>query len=173
MLFGRPHPMLRNRSSISAMCVSTTTIRQAEPNSWRNRHTVLFFAKQTTEPKKKAPANGPITAKVAFTLRSLLDPHPDRADIFGRTVTFPTLESKSEKFKLRHYRLAGILGLRRAVPIDHLMRDPGALCEKPADDCLRVWGAQTVSSLVIVKAPVIAASEPLLPRCGLGLGFQN
>ena len=62
---------------------------------------------------------------------------------------------------------------RRAVAVDHLMRDLAALREKPADDCLRVWGAQMVGSFVIVKAPVIAAGEPLLPRRGLGLGFQK
>src|ERR1700731_3375983 len=46
-------------------------------------------------------------------------------------------------------RLAGILGVRRAVAVDLLMRDLAALREKPANDCLRVWGAQTVASFVI------------------------
>ena len=53
------------------------------------------------------------------------------------------------------------------------MRDPGTLREKPADDCLRVRGAHMIGSFVIVKAPVIAAGEPLLPRRGLGLGLQK
>src|ERR1700730_16503429 len=62
---------------------------------------------------------------------------------------------------------------RRAVAIDHLMRDLASLREKPADDCLRVWSAQMVGSVVIVKARVIAAGEPLLPRRALGVGFQK
>jgi hypothetical protein len=38
-------------------------------------------------------------------------------------------------------RLPRILGLRRAVAIDHVMRDLAALREKSADNCLRVWSA--------------------------------
>jgi hypothetical protein len=67
--------MRGNKSSASATCVSATKMKQAEPNSCRNRQTVLSFANQTAEPEKNAPANRPITAKVGFTLRSHLDPH--------------------------------------------------------------------------------------------------
>src|SRR5580704_8317833 len=76
-------------------------------------------------------------------------------------------------FARQGQRLALILGLRRAVAVDHLVRDLAALREKPADDGLRVWGAQAIGSFVIAKAPVIAAGEPLLPRRALGVGFQK
>ena len=69
-------------------------------------------------------------------------------------------------FAWKGQRLARILGLRRAVAVDHLMRDPGTLREKPADDGLRVWGAQMVGSFVIVKAPVDSCrrAAPSAPR---------
>ena len=100
-LCGRPHPSPGNRSSVSAICVSTTTITQAEPHNCRSRHFVLPFANHMTETRKKTHANRHTTAKAGVILRSLFDPYLYRGDAFGRAVAF--LAGEHKKLELRQY----------------------------------------------------------------------